>query len=1015
MDLTTLSPQSWARGETWRVPLEGAACAYQASSLSKALLVVPHSSMADRLRSDLEILGCKAAVLPESKFENDNDDVKPMLRRGAMWKQWKSSEQGFLIATPGSLVLPMRAVHHTMTLSVGEKVGRDRLIQWLGSQGYRAGSIVWAPGDFAVRGAVVDLFDPTGRWPLRVEFFDEEVESLRDFHPQSQRSIQRHQLVTLASALSPQGSLRCVLDDFEDSTKVLLYCPQKLENAYRTFVSLWNRLHGDQFDEQGWDQLLEQLGSHPRLRLDQTGNDSGVIQVPFFKGDLKEAQRWIKTQQALGVTVHVTTNTLTRPEILGDLLQVTKGVTLSGGFVDFQEKIAYLSDQELFGLTAHCDQVDRTPPAQLSERLSEGDWVTHERYGLCRFEGMGEEKFGNATIETLILGFAEGKKLIIPMADLERLTPWDGDGEPTADRLGSKKWSNAKAKAQEQIEKEAQDLLEIHARRALTAGRAFAEPGEYSRLFEASFPYRETRDQLQAIAEIQQDMSRPYPMDRLLVGDVGHGKTEVALRAAVRALENGTQVAFVVPTTVLANQHYHTARARMAELPFHLAQLSRMVPAGQQKKIKSGLANGTVDFVVGTHSLFKDGVEFSSLGLLIIDEEHRFGVAHKESLKKKYPGVDVLSLSATPIPRTLSLGLRGIKDISRITTPPASRGQVFTVTGPWEELLVRDAIEREFARGGQVYYLHNRVEDIDQLAFKLQKDFPEHRIATAHGQMSQRILEKVMEDFAAGAVDLLVCTTLVESGLDVGSANTLIVDDARMLGLAQMHQIRGRVGRREQNGFAYFLYPGNLESLSAASRERIEALGVDESENGGYRLAMKDLEIRGAGEILGSNQTGFKNRVGYGLYYRMLRAKIAELRGETPQQVEVRLTWSPRIPVEYLPDNGERLGLYRHLAKGLSFQEADDLREQLNDRCGKLPRDLDGAIALAVIRREGHGSGIVALTSSLSSTDLVFERPKKPVAGFISNGNRWVGVGESAGLLVIEKWVRERREADERL
>lgn len=1006
MNLTALPLSVIHRGDKWRLPLAGGALAFMVRDLSFGLVLVPHLHFARRLQNDLALLGVTVELLPEPAADSDGDDPA-LLRRGALWERWQT-DRGLLIATPAGLVTPLKTGEGAIGLALDEPVGRERLIGWLEAQGYSRRSSVARSGEYAYRGAVVDLFDPTAKTALRVEFFDEEIAGLRWFNPRTQRTVEQIDRVLVAPVC---GGIKgtAPVDRLPQEALCLLIDPDALENSYFGFAALWDQFHSDDpLGPLGWETVIFKVGAMPRLRFcEGEGRDSGFYLPPFFKGDLASARRWIATQRESGFDVIVTSSSLRDMSKLGQGVTLAAESSLSAGFVARDERQAWLTDSELFGLSDESDDTGGDLPEYFRERLTEGQWVTHERYGLCRYLGMGSESFGGEPVETLTLLFADDKKLIIPVADLERLTPWDGDGEPVADKLGGKRWSTARAKAQEQIEREAAELLTIQARRALTPGRAFGEPGELYRHFESTFPHRETRDQLQALREIAVDMSRPFPMDRLLVGDVGHGKTEVALRAAVLAMEKGAQAAFVVPTTVLAHQHFQTAQARMADLPFRLGQLSRMVSASKTKVVKAGLADGSVDFVVGTHALFRGGLQFKDLGLLIIDEEHRFGVAHKEALKKAYPGVDVLSLSATPIPRTLSMGLRGLKDISRIGTAPASRGQVFTATGPWEERLVRQALAREFARGGQAYYLHNRVEDIDRLAWQLSQWFPDRKVAVAHGQMAQGQLESVMDRFSSGSVDLLVCTTLVESGLDVGRANTLIVDDARLLGLAQMHQIRGRVGRRRENGYAYFLYPCSEKDLPLASRERIEALDAMESDNGGYRLAVRDLEIRGAGELLGSNQSGFKNRVGYGLYYRLLRKKIDELRGLSSDSFEITSLWNPRVDQSYLTDPAERIGLYRYLAGGLSFAQADDLRASLIDRAGPLPLTVDAAIALAVARREGSSAGLRTLKVGKGSLEAVASQGQSTPQGFFRRGDSLIGPGAEVGLLALEAWMRK--------
>lgn len=1010
--LCELAEDAWRLGRAVQLPLDGFGPAWALSGLTGGLVLVPHAADARRLKGDLAVLGQPAAFLPEPPLDAQNlrgDGV--WLERGSVWNRWLEDE-GILIVTPGGLCTPMRSPDGAMTITLGQEVGRDHLVRWLIGQGYRRQSMVWERGDMAVRGAVVDFYDPSAQWPVRVEFFDDDVEAMRLFAPKSQRSFETVSQAVVNSARSQVGSAR--LPAIPDGRRCVLLSPKDLENRASSFVSLWNQLGlGGELTDETWNDVVLALGRKPHVRLVKEPPADVVLKLsepPFFRGDWAQARSWCSVMESSGFSIHVASSSVTRPESLCGAAQLVGSVSPSSGIVDSALHDVWLSDCELFGVSdSSRERADGELPDELQNKLSPGQWLIHERYGVCQFLETGREKFGTQSYETLVLGFADGKRLIIPFSDLYKLTIWDGDGEPQADKLGSKRWSGAREKAEAQIEQEAQELLTLYATRAITPGRAFAPNGEMRSLFDQSFPYRETRDQLKAIREIDSDMERPFPMDRLLVGDVGYGKTEVALRAAVKAVENGLQAAFVAPTTVLAQQHYRTCLARIGDLPIRTALLSRMVTPAGQKKIRTGLAEGTIDLVVGTHSLFRTALEFKNLGLLILDEEHRFGVAHKESLKATHPGVDVLSLSATPIPRSLSMAWRGIKDISLLTTPPASRGRIYTVTGPWSESLVSDALARELQRGGQVYYLHNRIEDIQQVAWRVSQRFPDAPLAVAHGQMNQRELEDVMERFYRGAVQILICTTIVESGLDVARANTLVVDDVRWLGLAQMHQIRGRIGRRQEDGYAYFLYPGDDASLPGQTWERLEALGAMESSGGGYRLAQRDLEIRGAGEILGTSQHGFKQRIGYSLYYRKLRERIAQLRGESQPPVEVAVLFPLDVPETYMPSVELRIGLYRRLAEGLSAEDRNRLTSDLTDRYGPLPPQVQGLLALALVRREGRRAGLESLKAMDSHCWA------KTVSGVSSVPRRWVakggamaGPGGPAGLADLADWVERR-------
>lgn len=1007
--LASLDHLLWARGASVALPDTGVALPWALRGLEPALVVVPHRRAAKELCADLDVLEQEALFLDEPPLvAQDLKNEETWLRRGALWDRWQC-QGGLLVTTPGALVVPMSRSSEVLELTCGRTVGRDSFIQWLASRGYQRRNIVWERGDFAVRGSIVDFFDPTSDGPLRVQFFDEDVEDLRRFHVKTQRSYEALTSCLIGSARADSQGRRDL--DLAGQFRCVFVAPRQLEASFTAFAELWNPLVSERLrlEENRWESVLLSLSSHGRLRIVSKGESAAVepdlLSPPFFKGDLRYARSWVSTMEQSGFSVHIASRSLSEGSSLSEGAHRINEL-LSGGVIDGEDLVVWLTDADLFGLSERVSDQGGTLPVDLEHSLMPGQWLVHEDYGLCRFIEASHETFGRRSYETLVLGFADEKKLIIPFLDLYKLDLWDGDGEPQADRLGSRRWKNARAKAEQQIAEEAEQLLTLYATRALAPGRSFRSEGLLSRAFEKAFIYRETRDQLVALEEIGRDMESPWPMDRLLVGEVGYGKTEVALRSALKAIESGAQVALVTPTTVLAQQHYRTCLARFGDLPVRTALLSRMVSPSQQKRIRADVAQGAVDLLIGTHRIFRSDVAFHDLGLLIIDEEHRFGVKHKEALRQRYPSIDVLSLSATPIPRSLSMAFRGIKDISEISTAPASRGQVYTVTGRYNDRLVHHAIERELQRGGQVYYVHNRVEDIEQVARRLRDQYAEVSVAVAHGQMAEGQLETVMEQFYCGKVQILVCTTIVESGLDVPRANTLLVDDVRALGLAQMHQIRGRIGRRNDDGYAYFLYPGDDGSLPGATLERLEALGAVESQNSGFQLAKRDMEIRGAGEILGSSQHGFRERIGFSLYFRKLRERVAQLRGEITRPLQITRDLPLNVPEDYLPQLELRIGIYRRLASGLSLRELDDLRDELLDRCGPLPEVLEVMMAVALLRREGSSHGLLSLHCGEAVTTLSCSGDCPD--GFVPRGTKYLGPGGHKGILTLARWLSRR-------
>lgn len=580
-------------------------------------------------------------------------------------------------------------------------------------------------------------------------------------------------------------------------------------------------------------------------------------------------------------------------------------------------------------------------PTFLEKELSfkEGDYVVHEDYGIAIFRGVVRIKVDGVEGEYLLLEYDRGEKLYVPSTSIDKVSPYIGGGEPPSlDSLKKSSWTIVKNRVKKNVEEVAKELLRIYALRSVAIGHAFSKDSQWQKEFEARFEFDETPDQLKAIEDVKRDMESPRPMDRLICGDVGYGKTEVAFRAAFKAVMDGKQVAFLCPTTVLAFQHYMNMKKRMEGFPVKIAMLTRFLTPKEQLEVIEGLKKGAIDIVVGTHMLLSDNVSFKDLGLVIIDEEQKFGVMQKEKLKKLRIDVDVLTLTATPIPRTLYLALSGAKDISVINTPPSGRKNVEIYVGKWDYGLVRSAIIREIQRGGQVFLVHNRVEDIYDFADEVSKIVPEAKIGVAHGKMSEDELERVMMSFISGEINLLVCTTIIENGLDIPAANTMIVHQAENLGLSQLYQLRGRVGRGDRQAYVYFFYEDE-DKLTAAGRERLEAIKEFGELGSSLRLALRDMQIRGVGNILGPEQHGFVNSVGFHLYCKMLEETIASLKGELPKVLSARvdLGLDAYIPSKCIDDEEERLYYYRKLISVKRLEEVDDLEFEFKERLKDIP------------------------------------------------------------------------------
>jgi len=934
-------------------------------------------------------------------------------------------------------------------LRVGAQVSPDSLLHtWL-QNGYEPASIVVEPGTFSRRGGILDIFPVSARFPVRVEFFGDEIDSLRSFDPATQRSLNNLDQIAITPAREalprfgpataeklagwfsrqpdPAEDVTSSLPDFEPLSNgvpfphleyylpyfhsqpatLLDYLP---ENAL-VVVDDWGSLHDSMADleEQAvslrrektaagqlptdyplpyltWDELQDELSTRPTLRL---GTDPELQSAPGvmlgelfapgqrYGGQLRyvldelhritgqgervivvsqQAQRlaqlWGEQDDYIPPVSRIST-----ADALGDLTFVegtlAEGWTLS----DENRRDHLLTDAELFGWQRpeprrHV-QRRAVPPEATFADMQVGDYVVHVEYGIGRFAGLQKRLIDESEREYLIIEYAGGDLLYVPIHQADRLSRYVGadDRDPPLNRLGTQDWARTKENTRRAVEEVARELLELYAARSSVAGHAFSPDTPWQAELEASFPYVETEDQLLALRAVKQDMESPHPMDRLICGDVGYGKTEVALRAAFKAVMDGKQVAILVPTTVLAQQHFNTFTRRLVSFPIKVEMLSRFRSPAEQREILYGLSQGTVDIVIGTHRLLQADVSFHDLGLLIIDEEQRFGVTHKEQLKRFRTEVDVLTLTATPIPRTLYMSLTGVRDISMIQTPPEERLPVVTHVGVYDDKLVRQAILRELDRGGQVYFVHNRVQSIGVIAERLRRLVPEASIAFGHGQMDEHRLEEIMTAFARGDYDVLISTSIIESGLDIPNANTLIVDRADWFGLAQLYQLRGRVGRGANQAYAYFFHP-RTSRLTPEARARLETIGEQTELGSGFSIAMRDLEIRGAGDMLGTRQSGHIAAVGFHLYTELLAQAVRHLKGEgeaphlpiAAQTVTIDLPLPAYFPVQYISETSLRIQLYRRLAEIDSFEAIDAMRAELADRFGPLPRAVEGLL-----------------------------------------------------------------------
>ena len=1018
--LLSLDEEHWLRNIGVHVASKGSMRPWVCRGMTDPLFVVlPDARQARDFAADaaeLDVLR-DVRILPEISLSDDsarNDAQR--FARGAVLENFKY-RGGVLAATPAALMAPFSTGADYLELECGREAGRDRLSDWLSQKGYERCDLVWTPGQYAVRGSIVDIFSPSDDYPLRIEFFDDDVENIRFFLPETQKSLRQIRKCSIQSLVSKSESR--LERFFHENMRVLLFDPSSLDTTAEN--TLWlSRSITPQCAEDSrwlaWNDILAMFSHFKRLRILPDVNNCAarmsVALFPNFRGRLKDVEHFCASLLNDGYEIKVVSESARSLEwAKSSSFSSCRGM-LSEGFIDSASKTAVLTDLELAGISVVRRTSENRAPSDWGSSLIRGQWVVHEDYGVALYMGSQRVKLSDGEQEYLVLQFAEERRLLVPVMHFYKISPWSPPPghEPVPDNLKASHWKRSAQKAREAAERAAASLVKIYAERELSSGFAFPENSAMMRELEDSFVYKETKDQLHAIDDVMRDMARSTPMDRLIVGDVGFGKTEIAIRASGVAAFAGKQTAVMTPTTLLAQQHFETFTARFANTAVRVEVLSRFVPVAKQKKILQDLSEGKVDILIGTHRILAEDVRFKDLGLVIVDEEHRFGVMHKEHLKKLTPGVDVLMLSATPIPRSLSLSLSGLRDISILETPPQRRLPVITVVRPFSEDLLKNAVLREKNRGGQIFYVHNRINDLQDRVVMLKRLFPKLSIAAAHSRTTEAALEKTMADFSSGKIDILVCTTIVESGLDIPAANTLIVDDAHELGLAQMYQLRGRVGRREEQAYAFLFYPPDAR-ISVESSERLEAIADLDELGAGYQLARRDLQIRGGGDLIGVSQHGNAGRIGYQKYCDMLADEIARIKGEYHERMTAEVSFPISIPGDYLPQENLRVTLYRRLIKAGSAEEAEDLRAETRDRFGNIPKELDFLFDLAVIRGAAGKLGITGLICSRyelvlqGRPDAPWEKLKFPprwrrrADGFIGPGS-FSGMKEAANIIL---------------
>ncbi|MBN2462131.1 MAG: transcription-repair coupling factor [Dehalococcoidia bacterium] len=899
-------------------------------------------------------------------------------------------------------------------LRVGMDIDPFQLVARWQAMGYELENIVEVPGTISRRGGIVDVFSPDSEFPARIEFVGNQVESIRLFDSKTQHSLKPVNSVTIAPARESRHRLNrdTILDYLSEKTLLITDDLYELKIVIDKLIDEAKELSHVE-SEQGepapdlpivsWSEFEKKTRKvKQRLTFCLWSADDcdkshllPLAPVPGYGGRLEVFSKGLEEMLQEGRRIIVVSQQANR---LAELLQEKevlvspvsqieqvpslKSVTLVQGALaegwTIRDVMTLFTDNEIFGFVKQ-RRSSRKKPVRYHWFISEltpGDYVVHIEHGIARFSGLTKMLADGIEREYLVLKYAASDRLYVPVDQVDRVSRYVGasDQSPTLSRLGTQEWARIKQRIKQSVANVARELLGLYSTREVITGFAFSPDNLWQQELESSFPYMETLDQLEAVLAVKGDMEKPKPMDRLVCGDVGYGKTEVALRAAFKSVMDGKQVALLVPTTVLAQQHFATFRDRLQAFPVRVEVLSRFCTEREQSDIIEGLAAGTVDICIGTHRLLQKDVVFKDLGLIIIDEEQRFGVVHKEHFKKLRREIDVLTLSATPIPRTLHMSLAGIRDMSTIETPPEERLPIKTYVGVYDERIVREAILRELERNGQVFFVHNRVHSIAMVADRLGRLVPESRISVAHGRMPEEELEKVMADFVNHKSDILVTTTIIESGLDIPNVNTLIIDHADRLGLTQLYQLRGRIGRGSNNAYAYFFFEKGKQ-LTHEARKRLRTISEAAELGAGFAIAMKDLEIRGAGNLLGVEQSGYIAAVGFDLYCRLLAESVEDLRQEreTGEELRTRQPSAPTIalplaayiPEEYISDLNTRLSFYQRLAAAKRTQEIKDLETDMDDRFGPIPQPVRNLLYIVEVKQLADA----AMVESVSTED----------------------------------------------
>ena len=935
------------------------------------------------------------------------DAANEILRTEVLSRLQKSSEPLCIVTYPDALAEKVVSLQElsdkTLKLHKGEQVDTTFITEVLSGYGFERVDYVYEPGQYAVRGSIIDVFSFSSEYPFRIDFFGDEVESIRTFEVESQLSKERKESIAIVPELTRNSGDEISFLDFLPGNTMLAMkdflwvreriqavhdealSPQALaiqEDEERAEFNLEKKLiDGSEFTVKALDFRRIEFGNKP------TGTPQATITFdcspqPIFHKNFDLVSTSFKEYLSNGYTLYICSDSTKQTDRIRAIFQdrnddipfTALDRTLHEGFADNTLRCCFFTDHQIFDRFHKYNlKSDKARGGKVALTLKElnqfqpGDFVVHTDHGIGRFAGLVRLPNGNTTQEVIKLVYQNEDVVFVSIHSLHKVSKYKGkEGEPPRlNKLGTGAWEKMKERTKTKIKDIARDLIKLYSQRKEEKGFSFSLDSFMQHELEASFIYEDTPDQLKATQEVKQDMEKDRPMDRLICGDVGFGKTEVAIRAAFKAVSDNKQVAVLVPTTVLAYQHYKTFSERLKGFPCKVDYLSRARKPADAKRVLKELKEGEVSILIGTHRIIGKDVKFKDLGLLIVDEEHRFGVRHKERIKAMRANVDILTLTATPIPRTLNMAMSGMRDLSIIATPPARRLAVKTFVREYDSLVVREAILREILRGGQVYYLYNDVENIQKAAERLAELVPEARIAIGHGQMRERELERVMNDFHHQRFNVLVCTTIIETGIDIPTANTIIIERADHFGLAQLHQLRGRVGRSHHQAYAWLLTP-HPKAMTTDAQKRLEAIASLEDLGAGFALATHDLEIRGAGELLGEEQSGSMETIGFSLYMELLENAVDALKAGrepsledlTSQQTEVELRMPSLLPDDFIPDVNTRLSFYKRIASAKTENELEEIKVELIDRFGLLPDPARTLLDIARLRQQAQKLGI---------------------------------------------------------